>query len=182
MAVGCQGSSGAPGTPVALRSTTSLVAWSKILVMADTKATNSPAASALKQMADDEIASLKATYAKREAAAKRYEVAATAIAEAETAIAKARDEQAAAVAILVETGMAPPGIAELLGVDQRQIRPAQAQSRSRPRARADRAPSSAPSQSVASPPASPPHDAPRPGPVTGGLSAPGSPSGLSVVA
>ena len=99
--------------------------------MADNKA-SSPTLAALKQMADDELAALKALYAKREAAARRYEAATTALAEAEAAAAKARSEQQAAIDDLLSAGMPAASVAELLGVDWCQVRPPRTSRPSRP--------------------------------------------------
>ena len=94
----------------------------------DNKA-SSPTLAALKQMADDELASLKALYAKREAAARRYEAATAALAEAEAAAGKARSEQQAAIDDLLGAGMPAASVAELLGIDERRVRPSRPSSR-----------------------------------------------------
>ncbi len=99
--------------------------------MADNKA-SSPTLAALKQMADDELTSLKALYAKREAAARCYEAATAALAEAEAAAGKARSEQQAAIDDLLAAGMPAASVAELLGIDQRRVRPPRPSSRPPP--------------------------------------------------
>jgi len=93
----------------------------------------SPTVAALKQMADEELAALKVMYAKREAAAKRYELATAALGEAEAAAKKARDEQQAAITDLLATGMSAGAVAGLLGVDERHVRPRPAKARGRGR-------------------------------------------------
>lgn len=93
-----------------------------MVTMAESKNAASPTLSALRQRADEELAALKATYAEREAAVRRYEAAAATIAEAEATISRAKEEQARAIAALLDAGMTVAGVAELLGVDQRRVR------------------------------------------------------------
>ncbi len=96
---------------------------------ADNKA-SSPCLAALKQMADDELAALKALYARRESAARRCEATTAALAEAVAA--KARGEQQAAIDDLLDAGMSAASVAELFGINQRQVRPSRPSRPSRP--------------------------------------------------
>ncbi|GEM_PF-4133377 len=90
--------------------------------MADNK-TASVTLAALKKLADDELAALRALLAKREVATKRYQAATAALADAEAAVAKAKAEQRSAIDALLAAGMKPTAVAELLGIDERQVRP-----------------------------------------------------------
>jgi hypothetical protein len=140
--------------------------------MAENKSAGPPSLKALREQADRDLAQLKAAYADREAALRRYETASSAIADAEAAIERAKGEQGRAMAELLATGMTVASVAELLGVDQRRVRavrPGTAEEKVPPRLRP-----------VAKAPTPPGPNEPHAGarPPAGGS----GPSGISVVA
>jgi hypothetical protein len=127
--------------------------------MAENKSAGPPSLKALREQADRDLAQLKAAYADREAALRRYETASSAIADAEAAIERAKGEQGRAMA-------------ELLGVDQRRVRAV------RPGATEEKVPPRL--RPVAKAPTPPGPNEPHAGarPPAGGS----GPSGISVVA
>jgi hypothetical protein len=89
----------------------------------------SPLSAQLAELAETEAAALRERHKAREAAVRRYEAARAGIEEAERSLVAGRDEQAAAVVALIDTGLDSTAVAQLLGVDARRVREARAAKR-----------------------------------------------------
>ena len=90
---------------------------------------SSPLAAQLAELAETEAAALRERHKAREAAVRRYETARAKLEEAERSLLAGRDEQAAAVVALIDTGLDSTAVAQLLGIDARRVREARAAKR-----------------------------------------------------
>jgi len=90
---------------------------------------SSPLAAQLAELAEAEATALRERHKAREAAVRRYETARAKLEEAERSLVAGRDEQAAAVAALIDTGLDSTAVAQLLGIDARRVRETRAAKR-----------------------------------------------------
>ena len=90
---------------------------------------STPLAAQLAELAETEAAALRDRHKAREAAVRRYETARARLEQAERSMVAGRDEQAAAVVALLETGLDSAAVAQLLGIDARRVREARAAKR-----------------------------------------------------
>lgn len=90
---------------------------------------STPLAAQLAELAEAEAATLRERHKAREAAVRRYETAGAKLKEAERSLLAGRDEQAAAVVALIDTGLDSNAVAQLLGIDARRVREARAAKR-----------------------------------------------------
>jgi hypothetical protein len=87
---------------------------------------STPLAAQLAELAETEAAALRERHKAREAAVRHYETARAKLEEAERSLAAGRNEQAAAVVALIDTGLDSTAVAQLLGIDARRVREARA--------------------------------------------------------
>jgi hypothetical protein len=106
--------------------------------MPDKRPASSPAAAQLQQLAEQEAAALRERHKARDAAIRQYDSASAAIADAEKLAAQAKQDQANAIATLLESGLDVANVASVLGLDPRRVREARPATRTAPPARAPR--------------------------------------------
>ena len=120
-----------------------------LAAMADKRPASSPAAAQLQQLAEQEAAALRERHKARDAAIRQYDSASAAIADAEKLVAQAKQDQAGAIATLLESGLGVADVASVLGLDPRRVREARPSTRTAPVARAprtERAPAAEPAE------------------------------------